>query len=64
MRTEPGASRSEAIRRAIQDYLRRKRMDSFRRLAGSNIVDTDWRAAERQELQELRQHERRRKSAR
>jgi len=55
MRVESGVSRSEAIRRAIQDYLRRKRVDAFMKLAGSRLVDLDWREAERQELEEVRQ---------
>jgi metal-responsive CopG/Arc/MetJ family transcriptional regulator len=55
MRVEPGVSRSEAIRRAIQDYLRRKRVDAFMKLAGSRLVDLDWRKAEHQELEEVQQ---------
>ena len=55
MRVERGVSRSEAIRRAIQDYLRRKRVDDFMTLAGSRLVDLDWRVAERQQLEEVRQ---------
>ena len=50
MRTEQGVSRSEAVRRAIQAHVRRKRIDEFKRLAGSRIVDLDWRAMERQEI--------------
>jgi metal-responsive CopG/Arc/MetJ family transcriptional regulator len=53
MRVERGVSRSEAIRRAIQDYLRRKRADAFMKLAGSRLVDLDWRKAEHQELEEV-----------
>ncbi len=64
MHAEPGVSRSEAIRRAIQDYLRRKRVESFKRLAGSRIVDLDWREAERQEMAEVKQRERKRPRAR
>ena len=56
MRLERGASRSEAIRRAIEDYLQRKRVQSFKRLAGSRIVDLDWRETERQELENLARH--------
>ncbi len=55
MRVERGVSRSEAIRRAIQDYLQRKRVDAFMTLAGSRLVDLDWREAERQQLEEVRQ---------
>jgi metal-responsive CopG/Arc/MetJ family transcriptional regulator len=64
MRVEPGVSRSEAIRRAIQDYLRRKRIEAFKRLAGSRIVDLDWREMERIEMEEVREDERRRQGAR
>ena len=53
VRVEGGVSRSEAIRRAVQDYLRRKRLDDFMKLAGSRLVDLDWREAERQELEEV-----------
>lgn len=55
VRVEGGVSRSEAIRRAIQDYLQRKRIDAFMTLAGSRLVDLDWREAERQELEEVAQ---------
>ena len=55
MRIEAGASRSEAVRRAIKEYLWQKRVDEFRKLAGSGIVDLDWREMERQEMEEVRQ---------
>ena len=55
MRSEPGVSRSEAVRRAVREYLRRKRVDEFMKLAGSRLVNLDWRAAERQELEEAKQ---------
>lgn len=60
MRVEPGVTRSEAIRRAVQDYLWRKRVAAFKGLAGSKLVDLDWRDAERQELKSLKRHERKR----
>lgn len=60
MRVEAGASRSEAIRRAIQDYLQRRREDAFMKLAGSGLVDLDWREAERREMEDVRRHERKR----
>ena len=52
MRAEPGASRSEAVRRAIRDYLRRRRIDAFMKLAGSGLVDVDWREMERVETED------------
>ena len=55
MRSEPGVSRSEAVRRAVREYLRRKRVDEFMKLPGSRLVNLDWRAAERQELEEAKQ---------
>jgi Arc/MetJ family transcription regulator len=60
MRVERGVTRSEAIRRAVQDYLWRKRVAAFRALAGSKLVDLDWREAERQELKSLKRHDRKR----
>ena len=57
MRTEKGASRSEAVRRAIREYLWQKRADEFLKLAGSGIVDLDWREMERQEMHEVQQME-------
>lgn len=54
MRAEPDVSRSEAIRRAIHDYLRRRRVQDFMKLAGSRLVNLDWRTAERQELEDVR----------
>jgi metal-responsive CopG/Arc/MetJ family transcriptional regulator len=53
MRIEPGASRSEAIRRSIESHVRRRREDEFMALAGSGLVDLDWRVAEKHELAEL-----------
>ena len=55
MQAEPGVSRSEAVRRAVSDYLGRKRIDEFMTLAGSRLVDLDWRAVERQELDHVKQ---------
>ena len=46
MRVEPGVSRSEAIRRAIEDYLRQKRLDELVTLAGGAPLPPDWREAE------------------
>jgi Arc/MetJ family transcription regulator len=57
MRAEQGVSRSEAVRRAIKDYVWKKRCDDFMTLAGSRLVDVDWREAERQELEEVRRRE-------
>ena len=57
MQTEGDVSRSEAIRRAIQSYLRQRREDDFMRLAGSRLVDLDWRTPERQDLDKARQSE-------
>lgn len=47
MRAEPDVSRSEALRRAVKSHLRRKRVDAFMKLAGSRLVDLDWREMER-----------------
>jgi metal-responsive CopG/Arc/MetJ family transcriptional regulator len=58
MRSEGGVSRSEAVRRAVQAYVRRKRIDEFRRLAGSRITDLDWREMERLEMADTRRMER------
>ncbi len=58
MRLEPGATRSEAMRKAIEDYVRRKRIEEFMSLAGSGLVDMDWREAEEQELAKLEPHAR------
>ena len=60
MRLERGVSRSQAIRRAVEDYLSRKRMDQFMTLAGSRLVDLDWREVERTELKKIRRRGRKR----
>ena len=60
MRVEPNVSRSEAMRKAIEDYVRRKRVEAFMDLAGSRLVDMDWREAERNELSKLKKHRRKR----
>lgn len=57
MRAEEGVSRSEAVRRAIKEYLWQRRVDEFMKLAGSGIVDLDWREMERQEAEEVQQME-------
>jgi metal-responsive CopG/Arc/MetJ family transcriptional regulator len=64
MRAEKGVSRSEAVRRAVKDYVRRKRVAAFKRLAGSHIVDFDWREMRRHSVEEAQEDERRRESAR
>ncbi len=58
MQTERGVSRSEAIRRAVQAHVRRRRLDDFRRLAGSRIVDLDWREMERLEMADTARQDR------
>ena len=60
MRVEGEVSRSEAIRRAVEDYLRRKRVEQFMTLAGKGLVDLDWREAERQEIRKVKRHGRKR----
>ena len=54
MQIEQGVSRSEAIRRAVEDYLKRKRVEKFMSLAGSGLVDLNWREAELEELRETK----------
>ena len=51
MQAEPNVSRSEALRRAVKGHLQRKRVDEFMKLAGSRLVDLDWRAMERIEME-------------
>lgn len=60
MRVESGVSRSAAMRKAVADYVRRKRLEEFMALAGSGLVDMDWREAERRELRKLKRHGRKR----
>jgi metal-responsive CopG/Arc/MetJ family transcriptional regulator len=60
MRVERDVSRSEAIRRAIEDYLRRKKIEDFMSLAGSGLVDMDWHDVEDQEIRKVRRHGRKR----
>jgi hypothetical protein len=69
MRAEPNVSRSEALRRAVKSHLRRKRIDAFMNLAGSRLVDLDWREMERVEMEDaerpyLERHGRTRSRAR
>jgi metal-responsive CopG/Arc/MetJ family transcriptional regulator len=54
MRVEPGVSRSAAMRKAVEAHIRQKRLDAFMALAGSGLVDTSWRDAERAELRKLK----------
>ena len=60
MRLEPGVSRSEAMRKAVADYVHRRRLEEFMALAGSGLVDMDWREAEHHELSKLKRHARKR----
>ena len=52
-------SRSEGIREAIAFYLARKRVQRFKSLAGSRLVDLDWRELEERELDEFKADEER-----
>lgn len=60
MRVEPNVSRSEAMRKAIEEYVRRKRLEEFLTLAGTGLVDMDWRDVEQAELRKLKSHGRKR----
>ena len=60
MRVEPGVSRSEAMRKAVEEYVRRRRLNQFMSLAGSGLADMKWQAAEQQELRKLKRHGRKR----
>lgn len=60
MRAEPRVSRSEALRRAVKTHLQRKRVDEFMKLAGSRLVDLDWREMERIELDDAAKSRRKR----
>jgi len=60
MRAEKGVSRSEAVRRAVHNYVRQKQIEAFTRLAGSRIVDMDWREMERIEMKDAERLERKR----
>ena len=62
MKAEQGVSRSEAIRRAVGERLRRKQIEEFKALAGSRLVNLDWRVAEAQELKEHISHGRKTRS--
>ncbi len=56
MQVEPGLSRSAAMRRAVEAYVRHKRLEGFMALAGSGLVDLNWRDSERAELRKLKRH--------
>ena len=60
MRVEKGVSRSEAIRRAIESYVYQRRVDEFMKLAGSRLVDLDWREAERIDMEDAERLHRKR----
>ena len=60
MRAEKDVSRSEAVRRAVQSHVRQKQIEAFKRLAGSRIVDMDWREMERIEMKDAERLERKR----
>lgn len=44
------------MRRAVEAHVRQKRLEGFMALAGSGLVDLDWRAAEQTELRKLKRH--------
>ena len=59
MRAEKGVSRSEAVRRAIDAYVYRKRVDEFIKFAQTRPVDMNWREMERIEMKDAeRMHKR------
>jgi metal-responsive CopG/Arc/MetJ family transcriptional regulator len=63
MRVEKGATRSEAVRRAIMEHVHQRRVDEFMKLAGSKLVDLDWREAERIEMEDAERLHRKRDEA-
>ena len=63
MRAEKGVTRSEAIRRAIKEHIYQRRVDEFMKLAGSKLVDLDWREAERIEMEDAERLYRKRDEA-
>jgi metal-responsive CopG/Arc/MetJ family transcriptional regulator len=60
MRIEGDVSRSEAIRRAVEDYLVRQRIDRFMDLAGSGLVDMDLREARTADVRKVKRRGRNR----
>ena len=53
MEQEDFKSRSEAVRRAIEVFLRERKKERFKRLAGSNLIDLSWQSIEEIDLEEL-----------
>jgi metal-responsive CopG/Arc/MetJ family transcriptional regulator len=64
MRSEGDVSRSEAIRHAIEEYLRARRIEEFINLGGSGLLDMDWREAEQQDMKKVKRNEAKRKGSR
>jgi metal-responsive CopG/Arc/MetJ family transcriptional regulator len=56
MRVEPGVSRSAAMRRAVEAYIRQKHQEAFISLAASRLVDLPSQDAERPELRKLKRN--------
>lgn len=59
MRIEPGVTRSEAVRRAISEYVYQKRVDEFLAFARTRPIDLDWREMRRQSIEHAQNLERR-----
>ncbi|MDA2936870.1 ribbon-helix-helix domain-containing protein [Acidobacteria bacterium AH-259-A15] len=57
MQLEGVRNRSQAIRRAVEAYLRRRRIENFKKLAGSRLCDLDWQKMEQEEIQQLNRDE-------
>ena len=49
-------SRSEAIRKAVEFYLHKRRLEGFKKLAGSQLCDLDWEQQEQDEIDRLSGH--------
>ena len=55
MEQENFKSRSEAVRRAIEFFLRQRKMERFKHLAGSDLIDLHWETTEKLDLEESNQ---------
>ncbi len=55
MEQENFKSRSEGVRRAIEFFLRQRKMERFKRLAGSHLIDLHWKTIEKLDLEESNQ---------
>jgi len=52
-------TKTSVVNMALEDFVRRKKLESLKGLSGKVRIDLDWRKTEEEELKSSKEHERR-----